>query len=319
MQNCSTLGKGVFLPMANTADADWIAGAVNEEVIYQNPLLFLKVWELQRQNVHIGKWHYHKEVEFLAVQEGQKIMYTKHETITLKAGDVYLVGASQLHRSDRTADPLRYVVLQVNLTQYLDQTTLPFLHGFSELTHPLDELNYLFTTNPRARSEAYTFIMQIYEEMQAKRKGYEMAISIAVKRLMLLLVRYDQRGILQGSDDIEIIRLKPVLHYVDAHIGDKITVDDVCGLLNLSYHYFVKYFKKVMGITFVDYVNFKRIKIAECMLLTQDLSIVEVGCSVGIPNVAQFYKMFKRYNHCSPKEFRLKLRERSGEEDGMSS
>ncbi|ULL20043.1 AraC family transcriptional regulator [Paenibacillus sp. H1-7] len=292
-----------------------MAGAVKEQVVYQNPLLFLKVWELQRNNVHIGRWHYHKEVEFLAIREGRKTLYTKDETIALKTGDVYMVGSSQLHRSDRTADPLCYVVLQVNLTQYLDQTTLPFLHGFSELTTPLDELNYLFTTIPEASSAAYAYIMQIYDEMQAKRKGYEMAISIAVKQLMLLLVRYDKRGLLQGSDDIEIIRLKPVLHYVDTHIAEKITVDDVCGLLNLSYHYFVKYFKKIMGVTFLDYVNFKRIKIAECMLLTQDLSIVEVGCSVGIPNVAQFYKMFKRYNHCSPKEFRLRLREKSGSEE----
>ncbi|WP_028551238.1 helix-turn-helix domain-containing protein [Paenibacillus sp. UNC451MF] len=290
-----------------------IAEARNELVIYQNPLLFLKVWELQRSNVHIGDWHYHKEVEFLAIQQGNLDVYTKNTALTLHDGDVFMLGSSQLHRSDRSTDPLRYVVLQVNLAQYLDQSTLPFLHGFSELTNPLDDLNYIFTTNTDARREAHCLILHIFEEMQGKRRGYEMAIAIAVRSLMLLLVRYDKQGLLKGSEDIEIIRLKPVLNYVDAHIGEKISVEDVCSLMNLSYHYFVKYFKKVMGVTFVDYVNFKRIKMAECMLLTQDLSIVEVGCSVGIPNVAQFYKMFKRYNPCSPREFRSRLREGSGE------
>ncbi|WP_282940059.1 AraC family transcriptional regulator [Paenibacillus sp. RC67] len=290
-----------------------IAEARNELVIYQNPLLFLKVWELQRNNVHIGDWHYHKEVELLAILQGDLDVYTKNTALTLHDGDVFILGSSQLHRSDRSTAPLRYVVLQVNLAQYLDQSTLPFLHGFSELTNPLDDLNYIFSNYPDARREAHHLILHIFEEMQGKRRGYEMAIAIAVKSLMLLLVRNDKQGLLKGSEDIEIIRLKPVLNYVDAHIGEKITVHDVCSLLNLSYHYFVKYFKKVMGVTFVDYVNFKRIKMAECMLLTQDLSIVEVGCSVGIPNVAQFYKMFKRYNPCSPKEFRSRLREGSGE------
>ncbi|MBE1442343.1 helix-turn-helix transcriptional regulator [Paenibacillus sp. OAS669] len=290
-----------------------MAEARNELVIYQNPLLFLKVWELERSNVHIGDWHYHKEVEFLAVRQGQLDIYTKNTARTLQEGDVFLLGASQLHRSERSADPLRYVVLQVNLTQYLDQSTLPFLHGFSELTNPLDDLNYIFASNPDARREAHRLIVHIFEEMQEKRRGYEMAIAIAVRSLMLLLVRYDKQGALKGSEDVEIIRLKPVLNYVDTYIGEKITVHDVCSLLNLSYHYFVKYFKKVMGITFLDYVNFKRIKMAECMLLTQDLSIIEVGCRVGIPNVAQFYKMFKRYNPCSPKEFRSRLKEGGGE------
>lgn len=290
-----------------------VAEARNELVIYQNPLLFLKVWELQRTNVHIGDWHYHKEVEFLAIRQGSLDVFTKNTTVTLKDGDVFMLGSSQLHRSERSADPLRYVVLQVNLTQYLDQSTLPFLHGFSELTNPLDDLNYIFSSIPDARREAHRLIVDIFEEMQAKRRGYEMAIAIAVRSLMLLLVRNDNQSLLKGSEDIEIVRLKPVLNYVDAHIGEKISVDDVCSLLNLSYHYFVKYFRKVMGVTFVDYVNFKRIKMAECMLLTQDLSIVEIGCSVGIPNVAQFYKMFKRYNPCSPKEFRSRLREGSGE------
>ncbi|MCS7462127.1 AraC family transcriptional regulator [Paenibacillus doosanensis] len=292
-----------------------MSGAINELVIYQNPLLFLKVWELKRNSVLIGNWHHHKEVEFVAVDCGHMVMYTKRETVPLADGDVFLIGSSQLHRTDRpSANPIRYVVLQVSLTQYLDQSTLPFLHGFSELTNPLDDLNYIFRTDPDARREAHRLVMHIFAEMQTKRRGYEMAIAISVRSLMLLLVRCDKRALLKGSDDVEIIRLKPVLNYVDAHIAEKISVHDVCRLLNLSYHYFVKYFKKVMGVTFLDYVNFKRIKLAEGMLLTRDLSIAEIGCSVGIPNVAQFYKMFRRYNPCSPKEFRLRLREGSGGE-----
>jgi YesN/AraC family two-component response regulator len=68
----------------------------------------------------------------------------------------------------------------------------------------------------------------------------------------------------------------------------------------------------VMGISFVDYVNYKRIKKAERLLLTGDLSIMEVSFEVGILNMAQFYKLFKRHNQCSPKEFKQRMRSQSG-------
>lgn len=296
---------------------------LNEEVIYQNPLLFLKIWQIHDPKPTSGlpagfwQWHYHKEVEFLIIVEGEMGIQTKHDYHVLKAGDVCLLGSSQLHRTHKQhPNELKYVVFQLDLSQHFDQSTMPYLHCFSELRRPLGELNYVFRENAAARSEAYQHIMDIFQEMQTKQRGYEIAISSSIRLLLLLLIRHDSRGMLQGTEETELIRVRPALDYVDQHLADKITVEEVCSVLNLSYHYFIKYFKKVMGLSFVDYVNYKRIKKAERLLLTKDLSIMEVGCEVGIPNMAQFYKMFKRFNQCSPKEFKQRMR---GEGEAVSS
>jgi YesN/AraC family two-component response regulator len=291
----------------------------NEEVIYQNPLLFLKIWEIHdaspKTDLPPGfwRWHYHKEVEFLAIVEGELGMQTKEEYFVLKPGDVYLLGSSQLHRTNKIhTGELTYIVFQVDLSQHFDQSTMPYLHCFSELRRPLSEVNYVFRESPAAQAEAYKHIMGILQEMQTKQRGYEMAISSAIRQLLLLLLRQDTRGLLQGTEEAELLRIRPALDYIEQHLAEKLTVEELCGVLNLSYHYFIKYFKKVMGLSFVDYVNYKRIKKAERLLLTKDLSIVEVGCEVGIPNMAQFYKMFKRFNQCSPKEFKQRMRGETG-------
>ncbi|MNY48019.1 HTH-type transcriptional activator Btr [compost metagenome] len=104
----------------------------------------------------------------------------------------------------------------------------------------------------------------------------------------------------------ELLRLKPVLDYVEAHLGDKIQVEEVSRIANVSYYYFVKYFKKVMGMSFLEYVNYKKIKKAERILLTKDVSVSQVAESIGMPNMAHFYKMFKKINQCSPNEYRKK-------------
>lgn len=287
--------------------------AVNEEVVYQNPLLFLKIWEIHSESHHFGipepwRWHYHKEVEFIAVLEGSLGIQSKRNYVILQPGDVMILGASQPHRSHKVlTGALRYIVFQVDLSRHFDESTLPYLHCFSELTQPLEQLNYIFSQNDAAQHEAFTLILEIFKESQSRIKGYEIAISSSIKRLLLLLLRSDTRNLLNFSEESGLLRLRPVFDFVDCRLADKIAVQDVCVLLNLSYHYFIKYFKKIMGVSFVDYVNYKRIKEAERLLLTSDLTIMEVSFEVGISNMAQFYKLFKRHNQCSPREFKKRM------------
>jgi AraC-like DNA-binding protein/mannose-6-phosphate isomerase-like protein (cupin superfamily) len=291
--------------------ADTHIEAVNEDVVYQNPLLFLKIWEIASDSDQYGiperwLWHYHKEVEFLAIVEGGLGIQSKQGYNVLRPGDVMVLGASQPHRTHKALPgPLRYIVFQVDLTRHFDQSTMPYLHCFSELTRPLELLNYIFAQNNAAKREAYATILEIFQETQSRLRGYEIAVSSLIKRLLLLLLRNDNEHMLSHAEENGLARLRPVLEFVNARLSEKIAVEDACSLVNVSYHYFIKYFKKVMGVSFVDYVNYQRIKKAERLLLTSDLSILEVGYAVGIANMAQFYKLFKRHNQCSPREFKL--------------
>jgi AraC-like DNA-binding protein len=253
------------------------------------------------------------QVEFLVVIEGQLGIQTKHEYTVMAPGDVMVLGSSQPHRTYKhSADALRQIVFQIDLKQHFDLSTMPYLHCFSELTHPLEQFNELFQGNAAVKQAAYNLIMQIYEESQSRKIGYELAISAAIKNLLLLMLRNDDRDFSALAEDSGISRVRPALDFIDEHLSERISVEDMCSVLNLSYHYFIKYFKKVMGISFVDYVNYKRIKKAERLLLTGDLSIMEVSFEVGILNMAQFYKLFKRHNQCSPKEFKQRMRSQSG-------
>ncbi len=287
---------------------------VNEKVIYQNPLLSLKVWEINdvREQamtpVEYHPWHYHKEVELLAILDGSLAVQTKENDQTLSSGDVLIMGASQPHRTSKVRkEKLRYIVLQIDLQKHFDQSILPYFYCFSELTHPLERINYIFEENQQIKQEVHFLINEIHRESQTKEKGYEIAINYLIKRLLLLLVRNDTKNLLHYSEEQDLTRLKPVLDYIDSHLEERILVEDVCVLLNFSYHHFIKYFKKVMGMSFVDYINLKRIKKAELLLLTTDKSILEISYEAGITNMAQFYKLFKRENQCSPKAFKNKM------------
>ncbi|CAM4068429.1 AraC family transcriptional regulator [Paenibacillus alkaliterrae] len=278
----------------------------NEKVAYENPLLSLRIFQTMRDDDGYTNWHYHKQLELLLILEGSLDVYVDEESFHLCPGDVVLIGASELHR-DRSARSLDYIVLQFDLEPFFDQSTIPYMRYFSETQKPLSKANYIFAESNAVKKQAASYIRQILTEATRKETGYELAVSVLIKQILLLLLRNDSRKVLIEQDNFDRMRLKPVIDYVENHLMDRIQVEEVCKIANMSYYYFVKYFKKTIGLSFTEYVNYRKVKWAERILLTKDLSISEVGERIGMPNMAHFYKMFKKYNDCSPKQFQRKM------------
>lgn len=280
--------------------------AFNEKVAYDNPLLSVRVFQTRRSAEGFINWHYHKQIEMLLVLNGQLDVDVGDDSYHLHEGDIVIIGTSELHR-DRNRLPLDYIVLQFDLEQFFDHSSIPYMRYFSETHTPLSKANYIFEGNNGIRQKAAACIRQILSEASLKQTGYELAVSILIKQILLFLLRNDTRKVLVEQNNFDQIRLIPVLDYIDNHLTDRIQVEEVCKMANMSYYYFVKYFKKTIGMSFTEYVNYRKVKWAERLLLTKDLSIAEVGERVGLPNMAHFYKMFKKYNECSPKQFQRRM------------
>ncbi|MCQ6559763.1 AraC family transcriptional regulator [Paenibacillus mendelii] len=279
----------------------------NEKVAYENPLLSLKVFQSQRNHDFFINWHYHRELELLLVNEGMLDVYIEEEVHRLNAGDIAIIGAKQLHRDRSLGMPMNYIVLQFDLEQFFDHSTMPYMRFFSEEKSPLSQANYIFRENESARLEAADCIRAIHKEVTFKQVGYELAVSMIIKKLLLLMIRSDSKKVLMEGEDFDRARLRAVLDYVEDHLTDRIQVEEVCKMANMSYYYFVKFFKKAIGLSFTEYVNYRKIKWAERILLTKDMSVSAVGDHIGMPNMAHFYKMFKKYNDCSPKQFQKRM------------
>ena len=305
-----------------------IANIRHEQVVYQNPFLCMRIWEIdgpalsereaagRRETVSrvVGDsphWHYHKEVEFLLIREGGMLALLPEVQLELRAGDLALFGSSEPHTTIQTLGPLNYIVFQLDLPKHLDQSTVSSMRYFSEVIRPLSKLNYVFREHADVRAQAAALVERIYGETGKREVGYELAVSAMIKQLLLLVLRNDSRGLLHYSDNPLLERMEPALQYIDRHLADKLLIDDVIKQVNISYYYFIKLFKKAVGMSFSDYVNFKRIKRAEQLILTEERSIADIAESVGIPNAGHFYDMFRRFNGCSPKQFKDMLRDAS--------
>lgn len=67
-------------------------------------------------------------------------------------------------------------------------------------------------------------------------------------------------------------------------------------------------FKAAYGVGPVDFVNGRRMLLAESMLLTGDAKIPEVAEACGITNLSHFHKLFRERHGISPQRFRVERR-----------
>ncbi len=298
----------------------------HEQVVYQNPFLAMRIWQIDSEYLppvdflrrkeqewkqkQYYDWHYHEEVEFLLILKGELTVFYREEQLVLRKGDIALFGSSEPHTTLMTKEGgTSQLVFQIDLRKYWDVSTLNSMQHFSEVIRPLSSLNYIYKDCRDARLQTASLIREIYREMNDGQIGYELAVSSRIKNILLLLLRNDTRQLLHYNDNRLLGRLQPAVDFVEANLSEKLAVSDICMMVNMSYTHFIKTFKKAVGMSFTDFVVYKRIKKAEQQLLTNDVSIAEVAESVGISNLGHFYDMFRRYNDCSPKQFRDRLRE----------
>lgn len=100
----------------------------------------------------------------------------------------------------------------------------------------------------------------------------------------------------------KISNLPEILHFLDAHLGQKISLEALAKMAGLSKYYFIRAFKKAKGITPANYLTLRRIEAAKKILISGN-SIVDACYQVGFYDQSHFSRYFKKYNGITPQQF----------------
>ncbi len=98
--------------------------------------------------------------------------------------------------------------------------------------------------------------------------------------------------------------IRDALAYSDKHFTENIALKQLADILYISPSYLGTLFKKEVGIPFTDYVNKKRVDLAETMLEQTNLKIYEIVEQVGFSDKNYFLRLFKRYKGKPPSAYR---------------
>ncbi len=92
-------------------------------------------------------------------------------------------------------------------------------------------------------------------------------------------------------------------NYINHNLSRKITLADISWNLHCSTVTLTEHFKREFGITVMQYVTEKRMKMAEKLLLT-NATVIEVALQCGFSDVEYFSRCFKNRHGCSPMSWR---------------
>lgn len=107
-----------------------------------------------------------------------------------------------------------------------------------------------------------------------------------------------------AADGLQNVNVRGVIHYMDAHLSENLTLESAARQMNLSPSTLSRLFKKSTGKGFVEVLTEKRIQKAIQLIQTGAYSMKEVCFMVGYNDPNYFSRTFKRVTGKNPTEFK---------------
>lgn len=95
-----------------------------------------------------------------------------------------------------------------------------------------------------------------------------------------------------------------VCSYIEEHLNETISIEQLSQMVHLSKFYFIRLFKKHMGVSPYHYVQIARINQAKKLLVTTSYRINEIAEMTGFPSAARFTRLFSESVGMTPSHYR---------------
>jgi two-component system, response regulator YesN len=92
--------------------------------------------------------------------------------------------------------------------------------------------------------------------------------------------------------------------YIENHISEEISMEDIAQNVHLNADYLTRIFKKELGISISRYIINRKMDIAKKLLIETSKSIGEIALEVGYFNYSSFNRIFTKIVEMSPQEFK---------------
>lgn len=94
--------------------------------------------------------------------------------------------------------------------------------------------------------------------------------------------------------------ISKAIGYIENHITEELTVDDIARQVNISPFYFQKGFSLLCGFTIAEYLRNRRLSLAGNELATSEEKVIDVAIKYGYDSPDSFTKAFTRFHGVTP-------------------
>lgn len=274
---------------------------IYEKVDYRNKTCILLHNNHEKDNYAV---HWHTAVELImAESSGYNVVINKLE-FPLDEGDILIIPPGELHELMAPPTGNRYILL-------FDYSILNNIPGLNQVFTAISQPRFLSKhTCPDTYPIISTLFHEIIKEYEDSNFCYETYIYTKLIEMFIIIARkYDRTENLfpdasHNKQKEYIVKFNRIFDYINNNYMDDINLEVIASIAGFSKFHFSRLFKQFTDMSFYDYVNQKRVKAAERLLLDPSLTITEVAMQSGFSSISTFNRVFKHFKECTPTEFK---------------
>lgn len=255
-------------------------------------------------------WHYHPEIELHYLIKGEGVRFIGDNISSFRKGEMVLLGSNLPHtwKCDSVDQNQNYVEALV-MHFHPECLGKDFLN-ISE-TQGINKIIALARNGLIINGESKKKIRDLL--IHLKESDGLIKIITLLHIFQILLERNDYHPISKNLDfsklnKLDEERVDKIVSYTFNHFKEKIFIDEIANLSNLSVTSFCRYFKMVANKSYFDFLTEIRLNHACRLILDSKLTVENIAIDSGFDNTSNFYRHFRIFKGCTPKEYKKQFR-----------
>lgn len=245
--------------------------------------------------------HWHDEIEFLYQLNGDTEIQLEGRKYQVPKKHLTVIDSRQVHSTYTYSDTSMFICVHIS-PKYMEKY-LPDMELYQIQCIP-DEI-------PDEKFPEYRTICQMLEDLtriyieDSPARVLE-SEGIIMQVLAHLIRHFSRKTVPDGrkADRRTMDRILQMIRYIEEHYQEPLSVGELAEQLGLTKEYFCRFFKKSMGMSFLQYLSEVRISHIYQDLVRSDKSIQEIAEFHGFYNQKLFNQTFKKVYGCTPSSVR---------------
>jgi AraC-like DNA-binding protein len=246
--------------------------------------------------------HHHDFYEFYLFISGNATYLIEGKIYYLKPGDIILINYKELHQAIISNTDIVYerIVLWINKSFLKKLSSSKTNLSLCFESH--DKKNVLRTDFETQKNIRLT-LNKIINLQQYNGIGYELLYTAYITELMVHLNNIAFMEDVRLNVDIKKSNLiDGIIDYINTHIEEDITVDELSEYFYISKYHLSREFKKHTGTTIHRYIVQKKLIEAKELIL-EKMPVMDVYKQCGFGDYSNFFRAFKNEYGVTPKQF----------------
>ncbi|MEO6730948.1 MAG: AraC family transcriptional regulator [Ferruginibacter sp.] len=260
-------------------------------------------------NKMLNNWHYHPEIELLYLKRSAGTWMVGDHIGPFQSGDIVLIGTNLPHCFRHEYDhfikreeiPGEAICVKFEPSVFGSQFfDMPESKEMKEL---LSKCNHGLKLVGKTKKMIAALLEKMLVVSPGKKLVYLLSIldEIAENKEYIAL---SSQGFIQSPASTDKDKIRLVFEFTFNHYNEKISLDQVAALLNMTKQSFCRYFKTKTKKTYIQFLMEVRIGYACKLLIEDEKNVREISYEAGYNNISHFNHQFKLITKKKPLDYK---------------